>query len=168
MLHSPRIEKVTKQNFTVRNYIHLSFYLVTCEKCWWIMIPPISWCYYRKCMKTINSLFPQSHFIPTWIEPLKTFLSVEPINQNQLMSDASGKRQVVTCLSKQERWWIVFILKILCCCPLLFSFEVTLESKAIMRDHPFLPAASPCFDPFPLLPTPSSTPEAGSSPTSLN
>lgn len=42
-------------------------------------------------------------------------------------------------------------LNIVCCCPLLFSYEITLESKAIMRDYPFLPATSPCFDPFSLL-----------------
>lgn len=44
-----------------------------------------------------------------------------------------------------------FFLNIVCCHPLLFFYEVSLESKAIISDYSFPPALSPWFDPFPLL-----------------
>lgn len=37
-----------------------------------------------------------------------------------------------------------------CCCLPLLSYEVTLDNSARIRDYSFLPASSPCFDPFPL------------------
>lgn len=59
--------------------------------------------------------------------------------------------RVVRCLSKEQRSRIsisVFFLflDIVCCCHLVFVLSH--PGKAIIRDYSFLPAFSPCFDPF--------------------